>query len=184
MNRHLTFTTIVSLALSLSACQQTGEHADEAPAHQSDTAPDMHHGDAHGDTHGDIHTHDHGHDHGTPPQLAEGQLWTTDAPLRAAMTRIRAAVDKNTPGYRQGTLQPADARALAAAIEDDIAYMVANCKLEPEPDAALHVLIARMMNAAAVLKTDAMSEMGLPQVVSALTEYGSTFDHPDWAPMS
>lgn len=100
------------------------------------------------------------------------------------MTRIRAAVETSTASYRQGTLQAEDARALAARIESDIAYMVANCKLEPEPDAALHVLIARMMNAATALKADPMSEAGLPQVVSALTEYGTTFDHPDWTPVS
>ncbi|AMN47027.1 hypothetical protein ACG33_07940 [Steroidobacter denitrificans] len=134
-------------------------------------------------------THDaltHGeqaHEHGMPPQLAEGQSWATDAPLRAAMMRIHTAVATNMPGYRQGTLQPADAQTLASAIETDIAYMVANCKLEPEPDAALHGLIARMMAAATVLKAEPMSETGLPQVVSALSEYGATFDHPDWKPI-
>ena len=192
MNRHLTFTTIVSLALALSACQQAGEHAGESvSASQNGSVSDIvHHDDAHaaahGDdhAHGDVHEHDHEHDHGAPPQLAEGQLWATDAPLRAAMVRIRAAVEQHTPSYRQGTLQAAQAQALASAIEDDIDYMIANCKLEPEPDAALHVLIARMMNAATALKTDPMSETGLPQAVSALSEYGSTFDHPDWEPMS
>jgi len=186
MNRHLTFTTIVSLALALSACQQAGEHAGEsvAASQNSSVSDIVPHDDAHAAAHGDVHEHDHEHDHGAPPQLAEGQLWATDAPLRAAMVRIRAAVEQHTPSYRQGTLQAAQAQALASAIEDDIDYMIANCKLEPEPDAALHVLIARMMNAATALKTDPMSETGLPQAISALTEYGSTFDHPDWTPMS
>jgi len=168
----------VSFALLLSACQRTGDPAGEAsPAQQQADAPDgpdMHDEDGH-----DLHA-----DQAVAPQLAEGQLWATDAPLRAAMTRVRAAVESNAPAYHDGTLQPAAAQALAASIEEDVAYMIANCKLEPEPDAALHVLIGRMINAATALKADPMSATGLPQLVSVLAEYGSTFDHPDWTPFA
>lgn len=121
-------------------------------------------------------SHDAHVDHGPAPVLAEGQRWPTDRPLRAAMTRIREAVKRIDPQQ----LQAANANALATAVEQDIAYMVANCRLEPEPDAALHVLIGRMMNAAAALRKDPMSDAGMPQLMAVLHEYQSTFDHPGW----
>ena len=57
------------------------------------------------------------------------------------MTRIREAVERIDPQQ----LQTANANVLATAVEQDVAYMVSNCRLEPEPDAALHLLIGRMM---------------------------------------
>ncbi|MGY0556673.1 MULTISPECIES: DnrO protein [unclassified Lysobacter] len=118
------------------------------------------------------------------PVLAEGQRWETDAPLRAAMTRIHDAVALNLPAYHQGRLQVEDADALAIGVENDIDYMFANCKLSPEPDAALHVLIGRMMGALEALKTDPASSEGMPQLVAVVNDYQTTFDHEGFQPLT
>lgn len=114
------------------------------------------------------------------PGRPEGALWPTDEPLRTAMSRIRAALERAAPAYERGEFQATEARALARAVEDDVAYMVANCKLEPQADAALHVLIGRMMSAATALKDNPASTAGVPQLEAALTDYSTSFDHPGW----
>jgi hypothetical protein len=126
----------------------------------------------------------HGHaSHAAAPVLPAGQLWATDAPLRSAMTRIRSAVEQDRPAYERGTLQAEAAGALAAAVEADVRYMVENCKLEPEPDAALHALIGRLLSAAGAVRRDPGSPDGVPQLVAVLHDYGATFDHPGWTPL-
>lgn len=124
-----------------------------------------------------------GHDQAAPI-LAEGQRWETDAPLRAAMTRIHDAVALNLPAYHEGRLQVEDAEALAIGIENDIKYMFANCELDPEPDAALHVLIGRMMSAIEALRTNPASTEGMPQLVAVVNDYQTTFDHEGFQPLT
>jgi hypothetical protein len=58
--------------------------------------------------------------------------------------------------------------------------MIQNCKLEPEPDAALHVLIGRMLTASEAMKKDPASRAGWPELMAILHDYGAAFDHPGW----
>jgi hypothetical protein len=164
----------VALALLATGCNRTDERAAESTAPAAVGKSETH------DQHAGGASHDGHAEHGPAPVLAEGQRWATDEPLRAAMTRIREAVERNSAAYDQQQLQAVDAETLASAVEQDITYMVANCRLEPEPDAALHALIGRMMNAAAALRKEPMSDAGLPQLVAVLHEYHATFDHPGW----
>ena len=128
----------------------------------------------------DQHEHDahasHANDEAVlaPP---EGRRWATDEPLRAAMNKVLNAVEQATPAYTRNALTPAEAKALAATVEESVAYMVANCRLAPEPDAALHVLIGRMMTAASTLQQDPSSRSGVPALMSVLHDYQTTFDH-------
>lgn len=122
-------------------------------------------------------------DHGPPPVLAEGQRWQTDAPLRQAMTGIRADVASNLPAYHESRLQAADAEALALAVEGNVNYMIANCKLAPEPDAVLHGMIGRMMGAVSALRKNPASDDGVPQLVSVVNDYQATFDHEGIQPL-
>jgi hypothetical protein len=118
--------------------------------------------------------------HGAAPELAEGQRWATDAPLREAMLRIRDGVTARATAFREGTLSTAEGQVLAAFVEEDVQFMIANCRLAPEPDAALHALIGRMLGAAEALRDDPLSAGGLPQLEAVLNDYGATFDHPGW----
>lgn len=116
----------------------------------------------------------------TPP---EGELWATDEPLREAMTRVRAAVAEVLPAHESGSFDPASGLALAQTIEREVAFMIEHCKLPPEPDAALHVLIARMLTAANGLKGAPPEADAIPELTHVLEEYGTTFDHPGWVPL-
>jgi hypothetical protein len=160
----------MALALLATACNQSDDRAAAAASASASAAPAAA---------GNAGAHD-AHAPHAPPILPEGRRWATDEPLRAAMTRIREAVERSAPEYGKRQLQAAGAGALATAVEQDIAYMVANCRLEPDPDAALHALIGRMTNAAAMLKEDPLSDGGFPELVAVLHDYQATFDHPGW----
>lgn len=121
--------------------------------------------------------------HGAAPELAEDQRWATDAPLREAMLRLRESVSAHTAAFQDGTLSAAAANALAASVEADVQFMIANCQLEPQPDAVLHLLIGRMLAAVGALRTNPESTDGVPQLVAVLHDYGVTFDHPGWVPL-
>jgi hypothetical protein len=110
-----------------------------------------------------------------------GSPWPTDEPLRSAMSRIRAAVvEQTSTADAGGAPDAAAAHALAATIEKEVAYIVANCKLPPAADTALHALIGRMMSASAALTADPTSTAGVRQLEAVLRDYGATFDHPGW----
>jgi hypothetical protein len=167
----------LALAWSMAAVTQEAEPAAEAE-HHAHAAPRVAHDPEHGPAHGSA----HGSAHAAAPLPAEGQRWATDAPLREAMLRIRDGVAVNATGFHDGTLSAAAAQTLAAAVEGDVQFMIANCRLAPEPDAALHALIGRMLGAAEALRDDPLSAGGLPQLESVLDDYGATFDHPGWTP--
>ncbi len=116
------------------------------------------------------------HAHDTEPVAPpEGTLWPTDEALRAGMSRIEAALDSTTAAARPLARERAD--ALARSVEENVTYIVRNCKLPPEPDAALHVLIGRLMTAAQQLASDASSEDALEQIAAVVRDYHGTFDH-------
>ena len=169
MNRATLMSALSALALAwpMMAVAQKAEPAAEAehPAHVA-------HGSAHGSAHGP--------EHAAAPLPAEGQHWPTDAPLREAMLRIRDGVAAHTAAFHEGALSAAAAQTLAAAVEGDVQFMIANCRLAPEPDAALHALIGRLLGAGKALRVDPLSADGLPQLEAVLNDYGAVFDHPGW----
>lgn len=104
--------------------------------------------------------------------LNHGKKWPTDAPLRQGMEKIRAAVtaEKNY-------------EVLAKKINAEVAGIVQDCKLEPEADAQLHIVIADLMAAAEVMEGKVKGEaprQGAVKAVKALNAYGKHFDHAGW----
>ena len=105
----------------------------------------------------------------------EGQLWPTDEPLRASMTRIETALEQAQGAGQSIGREQAD--LLARTVEDNVAFIVKNCKLPAEPDAALHVLIGRMLAAANELKGERAGEAAVSQLAAVLQDYRNSFDH-------
>lgn len=167
MSRSTLAVTVCALALawSMAVTAQTAE-----PATKAEQQTHAAHGSAHDPA------------HAAAPLLAEGQRWATDAPLREAMLRIRDGVAARASAFHAGTLSAAEGHALAAAVEGEVQFMIVNCRLAPEPDAALHALIGRLLGAAEAMRVDPSSADGLPQLAAALHDYGASFDHPGWEP--
>jgi hypothetical protein len=127
-------------------------------------------------------SHEHGHAaHGVMQiELDHGRRWATDAPLREGMGRIRAVAGAARQADARGRLNATQARALAAGVEDGIAFMVQHCRLEPKADANLHILLGRLSAAATAVKANPKAADGLPQMFEVLDLYPRYFTHPGW----
>jgi hypothetical protein len=121
------------------------------------------------------HSHAHARHGAMALELDHGRPWATDAPLREGMERISAAVAR-----APGGLTLSQAQALAASVDEGIAFMVRHCHLEPEADANLHILLGRLSGAAAAVKANPGAADGLPRLREALAIYPRYFAHPGW----
>jgi hypothetical protein len=114
---------------------------------------------------------------------APAQRWKTDAPLREGMGRIRGAVE-GLQHYERGHMGPDQATELANGIARDVNFIVANCKLEPSADAALHPIIGALMKGALALKAKPADLAAIPPMRSALQDYARQFDDPGFAALA
>jgi hypothetical protein len=67
-----------------------------------------------------------------------------------------------------------------------VAYIVANCRLSPDADAMLHLVIAELLAGADAMEGKAKGAnpgAGADKVIQALDDYGRHFDHPGWQPL-
>ena len=117
--------------------------------------------------------HDHGHAAGEAKLvLNQGKKWPTDAPLRQGMENIRAALGG---GMKYG--------ALAKKVNAEVAGIVQNCKLPPEADAQLHIVVAELIAGAEAMEgkeKGVARRDGAVRVIKALNAYGEYFDHAGW----
>lgn len=124
------------------------------------------------------HLHGHGHSHGAVSrlQLNIGQKWETDQPLREGMERIRGLVTAaNAPG------SPSEMQALANGIQQQVDYLIANCKLPPAADETLHVMIADLLQGAELVTKKNDPTRGIATMRRALETYPKYFDHAGWS---
>jgi hypothetical protein len=126
---------------------------------------------------------DHAH-HPSPPAAqpaqAPAQRFATDAPLRAGMAGIRTAVAA-LGHYEMGHMGPEQAAEQAALIQAHVRDIIANCKLPPDADGALHLIIAPLMQHAAALQADPKKLEAIAPMRAALAEYVRQFDDPQAA---
>ena len=128
--------------------------------------------------------HQHGHD-ASPAKLHlnQGKKWATDEPLRTGMSAIRQAVHGAPAPLHKGTAKPEAYAEVGNRIEADVGRIVKECKLAPDADAQLHILIADVIAGADAMKaakTAKAGRAGLIKVDTALNSYGKFFDHPGW----
>ncbi|MGN6513603.1 MAG: DnrO protein [Lysobacteraceae bacterium] len=120
------------------------------------------------------------HEHATAAPAAAAapaQRFATDATLREQMRGIRVAVE-GLDHYAHGHLEPAQATRLAGQVEERVLAIIANCKLPPDADAALHAIIVPLMRNAVALKQDARDTAAIQPMRDALAQYALRFDDP------
>ncbi len=133
----------------------------------------------------DVHSHE-----GVASQalkLNAGKKWATDAPLRKGASEIRNAIAKEKDAIHAGKLSDAGYDALAAKIDAQVGYIVANCKLPPEADAQLHVVLADIMHGSSAMKgreKGVARQAGAENIAVALDAYSRHFEHPGWKPLA
>lgn len=101
--------------------------------------------------------------------------WATDPALRDGMRRVRQGVQ----ALERGARGRPDA-AKAADIDGAVNYMIANCQLEPDADAALHGLLAKFLVGADAARTGKNIPAALADMQAALKQYPELFDDPAW----
>lgn len=125
----------------------------------------------------------HHHEAATPHKLTlnHGRKWATDEPLRSGMARIRDVVEPQLGAAHADKLTPEQYKALADRIETEVGGIVANCKLEPQADAMLHLVITDLGDGTDAMKgknTKLRPALGLVKVAQAVNQYGRYFEHP------
>lgn len=128
------------------------------------------------------------HSHGGPGTSIElvlnnGAKWEADEALRRGMADVRNDMTAALPRIHGGEFTPAEYAELAAKIDGLITYLVENCKLTPEADEQLHVVLVEFMDGAAAMKSDVDQSQGAVKIIQALDVYPEYFDHPGWQPL-
>lgn len=126
--------------------------------------------------------HSDAHDHAghADATLDHGKRWATDVPLRTGMRQIREVVDPLLNPTANSSLTTAQAKAAAAAIQENVNSIIANCKLAPAADATLHTIIADLLSGAGRLAENPDNQEARRLLAQALERYPEYFDHPGW----
>jgi hypothetical protein len=97
--------------------------------------------------------------------------FATDAPLREGMARLRLAADSVSVHASDAQVQAA-AREVRAAVNS----ILAQCKLPPDADAALHPLLARSLAASQALEARPGDRGPSADLQAVLMSYEALFD--------
>ena len=127
----------------------------------------------------------HHHDAATQPvplQFDQGRKWSTDEALRLNMGALRDAFAARREAILQKSLSWEDSKALGVEIEQRVIAILTDCRLGPEADRNLHLIVAELVQASDVLqgKTRQPRERGVTQALRAVHMYAVYFDHPGW----
>ena len=128
--------------------------------------------------------HDHEHAAGSAKlQLNKGKKWATDQSLRLGMSRINA-VFASKSSFDSGDRTTERAYVwLAQKIQVEVTFIMQNCKLDKEPDAMLHIVLADLIDGADVMQGNKPNQKpydGVVKARQALKNYAAYFDHPGW----
>ena len=103
--------------------------------------------------------------------------------LQAGMGKIRTAVE-SLGHHEMGHLDKKQVVTLAAEIDAQVQYLIANCKLDPKADAALHGIIGALLAGSASLKDKPDDAAPVATLRAALADYPKFFDDPTWQPLA
>jgi hypothetical protein len=133
---------------------------------------------AHAHTEADAHDHDV--PNGQGDEAVPAVRWASDLPLRAGMRRVRAAAEALSHA-EHGHLDAAQVQAIAAELSAAVQEMFARCRLAPEPDAALHPLLARVLEASASLADGGFDAGAHDALLAVLARYPLLFEDEGWS---
>lgn len=128
-------------------------------------------------------------DHRTHPSsthtqlsLNHGSKWATDEPLRTGMTNIRTSLTGQLQQIHNGEMSADDYSTLGTAVHTEITIIIAQCKLEPQADAMLHIILSGLLAGADAMqgKGEITPASGAHKIIESLNAYGEYFNHPGW----
>ena len=163
----------LALALALGAVVSGCTREASAPASEAGAAEPV----AGADANAGMHDADHAHAAGSDLQVPDNHVaWTPDPPLVEGMSRVRTAL-----GGLDGQPDGATVVARAEDVDAAVKYMFENCKLAPEPDIALHAVLARLMAGSKALHANPADTAPVHDMHAAVQDYERLFDDPNSA---
>lgn len=128
---------------------------------------------------------EHSHHEVTHKQLTlnHGKKWVTDDKLQQGMAGIRDAMEADLPAIRSDKETAEQYGALAKKVDDQIAFIVENCRLDKATDDMLHLALADVIEGSQAMdeqKSAKARRHGAEKIVRALNGYGDHFEHPGW----
>ncbi len=111
--------------------------------------------------------------------LPAGAPWPADEPLSRGMARVRAATTA-LDHAAHGHLDPVQVKGIAAELRSAVQMMFAECRLEPAPDAALHPLLASVLDAAGALE-QGFDARALESLQAVVARYPALFVDAAWS---
>jgi hypothetical protein len=115
--------------------------------------------------------------------LNNGQKWQTGETLRMGMSQIRDALGATLPLIHSGRYSAADLSTLGTWVQEQVDFVVANCKLPEEADLQLHIALTQVLDGINVIMGPGGQEKSAVAIIQALNAYGEHFDHPGWKPL-
>lgn len=112
----------------------------------------------------------------TPGKTATAR-YPADAALRTAMARVRAAVGA-LERARKDRAAPAQVRALSTELDAQVMRVFAECRLEPQADASLHVILGMILKASRAMRDTPGDFTPVAAMQRALADYARLFDDP------
>lgn len=109
--------------------------------------------------------------------------FATDDSLRQGMGQIAAAYSVAAADIDAGRFSSSAYRELAKLTEERIAFIVKNCKLEPQADQTLHYILHDLQEAIVLMRMDKLTiqRSGALAAEQTLRVYAQRFDHPGWS---
>lgn len=115
--------------------------------------------------------------------LNAGVKWQGDDNMIKGMEGIRGAIVPRLAAIHDQTLPAEDYKVMAAEIQAQVDFLVANCKLAPEVDEQLHMVLEQVLNGISEIQNGPDQRSGAVRIVMALKAYGDHFEHPNWQPL-
>ncbi len=116
-------------------------------------------------------------------ELDHGKKWETDKPLREGMKRIRQLMEADLHAIHESKLNEVAYSALSQKITVELNQIFKDCKLKPQADAVLHLILAQVIAGTTQMKAEkqrAHRRDGAIQIIQALDQYAKFFNHPGW----
>lgn len=126
---------------------------------------------------------EHRHDHGNSTEklsLNQGEKWQIDNSLYLGMSNINQAVQAKLNDIHYDKFSSEQYLQLATQVDQQIAYLFEHCKLPPEADTQLHLLLAKIMRGSSMMKENKTPKQGAIFVIQALRDYPTYFNDKDW----
>ncbi|MCB0350035.1 MAG: hypothetical protein KDD38_02555 [Bdellovibrionales bacterium] len=126
--------------------------------------------------------HDHHHHEKTELKLSfnNGKKWPTDLALRSNMDAIHDHIKSKIKKIHAGDMTDGEFKKLGEQIKTNTDDIFKNCKLEPEADAQLHLVMAGILTASEKLVGKASLQekrKAVDEILSHYKSYLKYFDH-------